>query len=325
MEFKRLSFKHGNNKFLYYLTNYLRQCLPNKYYQKKLNNKLKEVSTLEKEMVEKILFRVNYYNKLDLSNQIAKDAEKLAALKLDNKNKTYFFDLHEYTRFFNQNLKLNYLFGDIVNIPKTPTIVKSRPIGNTNANSIILNLNKIRHFIFIKTYRKDFSQKKNMLISRGKVHASQLNRIKFLEQYFEHPLCNIGMVNLNNLNSKWKVNRMTIEEQLNYKFILCLEGNDVATNLKWVMSSNSIAVMPKPKYETWFMEGLLIPDKHYICIKDDFSDLEKKLNYFIDYPNKATEIIQNANDFVSQFKNKKLEDLVALMVMNKYFQKTNQI
>ena len=51
---------------------------------------------------------------------------------------------------------------------------------------------------------------------------------------------------------------MTINEQLHYKFILCSEGNDVASNLKWVMSSNSIAVMPKPKFETWFMEGILV-------------------------------------------------------------------
>ena len=66
-----------------------------------------------------------------------------------------------------------------------------------------------------------------------------------------------------------------------------MEGNDVASNLKWVMSSNSIAVMPKPKYETWFMEGLLIPDQHYILIKDDYSDLETRLKFFLDHPQKA--------------------------------------
>ena len=133
------------------------------------------------------------------------------------------------------------------------------------------------------------------------------------------------MINSNNLNPKWKVNRMTIKEQLDYKFILCLEGNDVATNLKWVMSSSSIAVMPKPKYETWFMEGLLIPDKHFISIQDDFSDLDEKLNFYIKNPKKAEDIIQNAHEFVTQFKNKKIEDLVALMVLNKYFMKTNQM
>ena len=42
------------------------------------------------------------------------------------------------------------------------------------------------------------------------------------------------------------------------------------------MSSNSVAVMPRPKYESWFMEGRLQPGVHYIEIKDDYSDLEPK-------------------------------------------------
>ena len=62
---------------------------------------------------------------------------------------------------------------------------------------------------------------------------------------------------------------------------MALEGIDVASNLKWVMSSNSIAVMPRPTCETWFMEGTLIPDYHYIEIKPDFSDLEERLNQYI--------------------------------------------
>ena len=40
--------------------------------------------------------------------------------------------------------------------------------------------------------------------------------------------------------------KVSIDYHLKHKFILCIEGNDVASNLKWVMSSNSVAVMPKP-------------------------------------------------------------------------------
>ena len=46
---------------------------------------------------------------------------------------------------------------------------------------------------------------------------------------------------------------MPIYKQLNYKFIFCIEGADTATNIKWVMSSNSLCYA-KAKYETWFME-----------------------------------------------------------------------
>ncbi len=86
------------------------------------------------------------------------------------------------------------------------------------------------------------------------------------------------------------------------------------------MSSNSIAVMPRPKYETWFMEGTLIPDYHYICIKDDYSDLDEKLKYYIKHPEKAQNIIFHANQYVDQFKNKKQEKLISLLVLKKYFE-----
>lgn len=117
----------------------------------------------------------------------------------------------------------------------------------------------------------------------------------------------------------------TLWEHLKYKFVLALEGNDVASNLKWVMSSNSVAVMPRPEYETWFMEGELIPNYHYIEIKSDYSDLEERLNYYIVHEDEALQIIQHAHEYVAQFKNKKREKLISLLVLQKYFQMTGQV
>lgn len=88
------------------------------------------------------------------------------------------------------------------------------------------------------------------------------------------------------------------------------------------MSSNSIAVMPSPKFETWLMEGKLIPDFHYIHIEDDYSNLEQKLSYFIEHTDKAEAIIKNAHNFVQEFQDKKTEDLLALLVLEKYFKCT---
>jgi len=119
---------------------------------------------------------------------------------------------------------------------------------------------------------------------------------------------------------------MSIEEQLKYKFILSIEGNDVATNLKWIMSSNSIAFMTKPKYESWYMEGLLIPNYHYVLLKDDYSDLEEKVRYYSENIEEANSIIKNAQEYLSQFKDDKREDLISLLVVEKYFkfQEKNQ-
>lgn len=318
MELKRVSYKHKNNKILYYLVNYIRQFIPSTFYQKKLGQKIHS-----KQQLSGILKRVAYYNKL--SNTITlKNPVLLSEIKTVLGSKVYFFDLYQYSRYFNQKLKGLFLFGDITEVPQQPTFVKSRPIGDNNANSVLLKWNKLRHFMFIKKEQKTYPEKKNMLVSRGKVHKTQAHRIKFIEKYFAHPMCNIGRVNTNDLNPLWKVPRLSIDQQLDYKFILCLEGNDVASNLKWVMSSQSIAVMPKPKYETWFMEGLLVADVHYIVIKDDYSDLEQRLNYYINNQDKALQIIENANAYVQQFRNQENETLISLLTLKKYFEKTNQ-
>jgi spore maturation protein CgeB len=90
------------------------------------------------------------------------------------------------------------------------------------------------------------------------------------------------------------------------------------------MSSNSVAVMPKPKYESWFMEGKLVPDYHYILIKDDYSDLEEKLNYYLNNTDKLKRIANNANQYIKQFTDRNKEKLISLLVMEKFFKLSNQ-
>jgi spore maturation protein CgeB len=104
---------------------------------------------------------------------------------------------------------------------------------------------------------------------------------------------------------------------------MSLEGNDVASNLKWVMSSNCIAVSPRHTCETWFMEGTLKPNYHYIECKPDFSDLEERLQYYIDHPEEAEAIIQHAHEYIDQFRDLEREHLISLLVLKKYFEITN--
>lgn len=317
-EFKRLSFRHKNNKPWYYALNHIRRFLPSSFYQKQLAKKLESLREYDADYVAK---RVNYYNRLEKPCNLSGSAISLSQFKLGKKQKTYFFDSHEYTRYFNQQLRAHFLFGDISYVPDVPSIVKSRPIEGDVSNSVVLNLDKIRHFLFVNDTKR-FEDKKNMLVGRSK--ARQAHRLRFLEMYFHHPLCNIGQVNTD-VNLQFLANRMTISEHLDYKFILCLEGNDVASNLKWVMSSNSLAVMPRPVYETWFMEGTLIPDYHYVLIKDDYSDLAERMRYYSTHIEEALQIIEHAHQYISQFSNKAQEDLISLLVLQKYFQHTGQL
>lgn len=291
--------------------------LPNFFFRMRLQKRLGALKDFDQTFIKK---RVNYYNKLSREHPLH-NGTQISDFKITDKFKVYFFDTYEYVRYFSSQLKVNFLFGDITHVPEEPSIVKSRPIQGENQNSVILKLNKIRHYIFVDD-KKAFESKRNILIGRAVVKLPP--RIRFYEMYFNHPLCDLGQINKNK-NQHWIKNRLTIDEFLDYKFILCIEGYDVASNLKWVMSSNSLAVMPKPKFETWFMEGTLRPDYHYVLLKDDYSDLEEKLNYYINNPKAALEIIKNANNYANQFKDKKSEDLISLLVLEKYFFKTGQV
>ena len=310
--------RHKNNKLLYYIRNGATLAVPKSWYRVMLQGKLAAAKRYDDAYIR---FRVNYYNKLMPGTPTGDKAQPLHELKLGKGDSTYFFDSHAYARYFNEQLKARFLFGDITYVPDEPSIVKSRPIGDNNANGVLLNLNKFRHFVFAKDTQA-FRSKKDMLVWRGNVY--QEHRIRFMQMYFGHPLCNIGQVNTD-CNPEWVVERMTIGEQLDYKFILCLEGNDVASNLKWVMSSHSVAVMPKPRFETWFMEGTLQPGVHYICIKDDYSDVEERLQYYIQHPEQAEQIVAAANAYVQQFRNQPREDVIALLVLQKYFYATGQL
>ena len=310
--------KHKNLKPVYYLKNFIRLKYLPQFAHNKLDKKLNKLSRYDKNYIKN---RVDYYNKLENEFTFSDKVKSLQDFIYTGEEKTYFFDTWRYTRYFKPEYKFAYEFGDVTKIPDEPAIVKSRPIGGENQNSVLLNLNLIRHFIFVNEH-KPFRKKKNQLVWRGNIWSYQPQRVDFLKKHFENPLCNIGHVNNADMNTAWHVEKLTIHEQLQYKFILSIEGNDVATNLKWVMSSNSIAVMPTPRFETWFMEGTLKPDYHYIHIKDDYSDLNEKLEYYIQHPEKAEEIRKNANNYVNQFKDKNREELISLLVLKKYFEKT---
>lgn len=325
--------KHKNSKLRYYIKNGLRwYCTPRFITELRRRSILNSFEKLEKQEQNYILERVNYYNKLSGSfeSKMVKgnDGTELVPVNnlrpgatLSNRRvgSMYFFDTYEYMRYFKKDNLASFLFGDITFAPEVPSFVKSRPIGNDNGNSVLLNLDKNRHFTFVKDNRK-FTDKQDMLI--GRAFVDQPHRVRFWEMYFGHPMCDLGNINKKlGSHPEWNVKPIAIDQHLDYKYILCLEGNDVASNLKWVMSSNSVAIMPRPVYETWFMEGTLVPNFHYIEIKPDFSDLIEKLNYYNAHPQECEQVIQNAHTYIKQFKNHKRERLIHLMVIEKYFQK----
>lgn len=320
-------------KFFYFLRKSLGLLVPDICYRMRLRNKLEQAK--KRPDYNDLCRRVDYYIRLCAPWAISpKDhissgrswflyTGTLGGYKRKMFHTAYYFDQHDVTRWFPKHLRWSYCPGDVYFTPETPSVVKSRLLSDDNLCSVVLKLDKLRHFMFVHD-TKSFSEKQDKVIFRGKIRQSRV-RETFLRQYFHHPLFDCGVVGKNEgCPEEWMTPKKTIREHLDYKFIMALEGNDVASNLKWVMSSNSLAVMTKPTCETWFMEGTLKAGYHYVEVKEDFSDLPEKIQYYIDHPDEAEQIIRHAHEYVSQFFDTEREELLQLMVLARYFELSGQ-
>ena len=294
---------------------------------------LKRILASNNSDIKYIELRVKYYLKITSNFKVSRKSKNSSELFwnqiLKNKQNSHFIDFYLLLKFFNKNYKADFIYSTKDYIDSAvakkhsshPTFVKSRPINSDNKNSILLKLNKIKLFHFIEDYKK-FENKKNQAVWRGDVRNNSI-REHFIKKFYTSPLFDIGQT-APQQDKPWIKRFMSIENQLDYKFIFCLEGKCISTNLFWAMSSNSVCVMPRPKYESWFMEGKLKDGVHYIQVKDDFSDAEAKIDYYKNRNDICIEIINNANKFVEQFKDQKRERLIQLLIFKQYFELTGQ-
>ncbi len=320
-------------KLFYFIREFLKLLIPRVYYRKRLRKELDGWE--DRADATYIAERVNYYCRLNEQTKLPSELiihkkhpgyfyflDKINRFRISTFHKAYYFDLWDVARYFPSDCRVCYIPGDVYFTPEHPALVKSRLLTSDNQNSVLLKLDKLRHFIFLND-SIEYVHKMDKAIFRGKIRSSRL-REKFLHIYFGSSICDCGIVGSDQrFPAEWQVERKTIQEHLSYKFIIALEGNDVASNLKWVMSSNSIAVMTRPTCETWFMEGCLKPNYHYIEIRDDLSDLQEKLEYYASHIDEAHAIINHAHEYVAQFMDERRERLIQLLVMDKYLKIVN--
>ncbi|MEM9426606.1 MAG: glycosyl transferase family 90 [Pseudomonadota bacterium] len=300
----------------YYGRGLLRQLLPYGFANRQRIRLLEQAA--RRHDITEIERRANYYNKL--SNPFdASTAPRIDEVSRDKSR--YFLDLDESSRGFGPDRRLHYLFGDAVTVPGVPTIVKSRPIGPGNTHSVLLKLNKLRHFKWSPDVIP-FRDKKPAAVWRGTPLNAQ--RQSLVRTFYDHPTFDIGHTrqNVDDLPPKAALSH---GEQKAFKFFVSLEGNDVATNLKWGMASNMLVMSPQPRFETWFMEGLLEPGKHFVLLRDDLSDLEEMVDYFTAHTTEAEEIIRNAHDWIKHFTDPLKERIIEARVLERYFRLSEQL
>jgi hypothetical protein len=87
---------------------------------------------------------------------------------------------------------------------------------------------------------------------------------------------------------------MTPSEQQNYKYIMVLDGNCIASNHMWVFGSGSVPiVISHPDNQYWFKK-YLVPMENYVSIKYDLSDLNEKLQWLMEHDEEAKKIADAA-------------------------------
>ena len=319
-----------NSKLKYYTLSYLHLAVPSWILRRRLAYLLRSIERRADR--DDIVKRAEYYCHFDTLSDEAHSEFLQSAVEIGKQpivhSTVYYLDSMRYARHFPKHFKWILKHGDNTIDPKNPSIVKSRTINDEqkSSNAVVMKLDKVRHFLFVRD-KKSFAEKQNKVLFRGAVGqldssgSLKSKRVKFLKMWHNHPMCDLAAVDKH--LTEWRGAKLTIREHLNYKFIMALEGNDVASNLKWIMSSNSLAVMPRPTYETWFMEGKLIPNYHYVEIKPDFTDLIERIQYYIDNPDEAEAIVRHAHEWVAQFRDRKREKLISLLTLNNYFEKTH--
>jgi hypothetical protein len=83
-----------------------------------------------------------------------------------------------------------------------------------------------------------------------------------------------------------------------FKIIICFQGNDVSSGLKWMLQSQSVVLMPPPTRTSWAMEELLVPWIHYIPMFPNGSNAEERVQWALDNQKEAQRIAERATLFI---------------------------
>lgn len=78
-----------------------------------------------------------------------------------------------------------------------------------------------------------------------------------------------------------------------YRYLLCLEGNDYASALYWSLNSNSVVLRQTYDWET-FADAHFAPWVHYVPVDADRADIEAKIAWCEARPGECERIIENA-------------------------------
>lgn len=242
----------------------------------------------------------------------------------------------DYTRYLAEP-GMTVCFGDNTAALPVPTLVKSRRVGDKNG--ILLPLNRKRHWSItpkhVAAQDVPWEKKQMSVVWRGSTTGKSRT-----EDYDRHPRTQLvrrwfgqgdqgidvgysQVVQGKVQDQRYVLGTLSIKEQLRNALIVSVEGNDVASNLKWVLASNSVPVMPPPRYESWLLESQLQPWVHYVPVRPDFTDLGDALEWCRANPDACERMAKQGREYVTPFYRDQMKQAYA--VVDRYLQKNQQV
>lgn len=91
-------------------------------------------------------------------------------------------------------------------------------------------------------------------------------------------------------------NRISMDNLCKYMFVVHTEGRSWSGRLKYLLNCDSVPIVHKLHWTTEYY-SLLKPDgpeQNHIQVERDWSDLERKVKYYLDNPEEAQRIANNA-------------------------------
>jgi len=290
-------------------------------------------------------YTTGIYNLPCTYNNLRYDKEKLNSNLQSLTNKTWTYEHNSNLLKFLEEEDFKFAFDPYDNFGSMniPTFVKSRN-KETPKKSILLPLENLyipNYYVDILNSDIPFNKKKKSCVWRGvnsgrfyAINKEKASREDLVLKHGKNDNYNIGLscaiYKLENENMTYKCKdisynieeyvkgNLTIKQQLEYMFIISVEGNDFATNLSWIMLSNSVPLMPIPYVETWKMESELVPYIHYVPLNNDFSDLDEKMEWCTNNIDKCEEIAYMSKLYILQFFDKNKEKDIIKEVINIY-------
>ena len=168
----------------YYVENIVRDALPQGLFRRRLERLWDDLGDHD---VEYLARRLNYYNKCAGAHPPGDRTSTVGRIPM--RASRYYYDLKEHARYFPRHFRLHHVFGDVTHVPGEPAIVKSRPIAGDNRNSIVMKLNKFRHFELFDD-KISFGDKLPKAVWRG--GGGNPKRKALVNGYHDHPLFDVG-------------------------------------------------------------------------------------------------------------------------------------